>query len=170
MVIIPFTVFVQEDTTGNFEAGSVFVESTSLGSIEGLVAADSGVKRFAKDTYESLKAIQGMLSYDGDVGRALEMLKTKVDRIPKLIAEEGNSAQEEVINTVNNIADQIQLLAGDQGYDFSELITKGLDESKSIGDIREATDEVQGATEVMQILMENKLGGLDDPVIHVTFQ
>ncbi|MGH2667564.1 MAG: hypothetical protein ACRDH5_00310, partial [bacterium] len=166
----PFTVLVQESTTGNLEAGSVFVESTTLGSLEGLVAADTGAKRIAQETLDTIKAIQGVLSYDGDVGRSLENLKGKLDRLPKAIAEEGNSVQGQIKSTINQVAEQIKILAGDEGYDFSELVKKGLEESPTIGQIREKTDEVQGATEVMQVLMEHKLGGLNDPVVHVTYQ
>jgi hypothetical protein len=68
------------------------------------------------------------------------------------------------------VAERINDLAGDEGYDFSELVKKGLEESPTVSSIREKTDEIQGATEVMQILMENKLGGVDDPVVHVIYQ
>jgi hypothetical protein len=164
----PFTVFVQEKTTGNLEAGSVFVESTSLGALQGLVASDLGTKKAAQDTLDLLSAIKGTLAGGGEVGQALELLKVKVDRIPKAISEDVGTMQ--MRSTVNEVADRIKQLAGDEGYDFSELVKKGLEESPSIGEIRESTDEIGGATEVMQILMERKLGGIDEPVIHVTYQ
>jgi hypothetical protein len=166
----PFTVFVQEPKTGNLEAGSVFVETSSLGTIEGLVAADTGSKRLAQETLDMIKGIQGVLSYEGSVGQALEGLKFRVDRLPKMIADEGSAGQGQIKSTVSQIAEQIRALAGDEGYDFSQLVKKGLDESSTIKDIRESTDEVQGATEVMQVIMESKLGGVDDPVVHVLYQ
>ena len=165
-----FTAFVQVAETGNLEAGSVFVQSTSLDSIEGLLAADSGAKKLAQETLDALKGIQGVLSYDGDVGRALELLKVKMDRLPKAIAQEGTSQQGQIKSAVSQIAEQIKSLAGDEGYDLSELVQKGLEESSTITDIRQSTDEVEGATEVMQMIMERKMGGVDDPIVHVTFQ
>jgi hypothetical protein len=134
------------------------------------VAADSGAKRLAQETLDAIKGIQGVLSYDGDVGRALEGLKAKLDRLPRAVVEEGAAAQTQIKSTVNQIAEQIRSLAGDEGYDFSELVQKGLEESPTVQDIRKSTDQVQGATEVMQVIMEKKLGGVDEPVVHVVFQ
>ena len=75
---------------------------------------------------------------------------------------------------INDVAERISALAGDQGFDFSKLmeigVGKGLEKSDSIRSIRKKTDAVQGATELMQLLMEKKLGGLDDPVIHVIYE
>jgi len=164
----PFTVFVQEATTGNFEAGSVYVQSVSLDSIQGMIAGDTGAKRIAQDTLDLLNGMEGQLGVDGELGQALEALKTKMERIPKAVSEEGSTVK--MRETIAAISQSLTNLAGNDGYDFSELVKKGLEESPTIGAIREKTDEVQGATEVMQILMENKLGGVDDPVVHVTYQ
>jgi hypothetical protein len=49
-------------------------------------------------------------------------------------------------------------------------VEKGLDKSETVKDIRKKTDAVQGTTEVMQKIMENKLGGIDEPVVHVIYQ
>ena len=45
----------------------------------------------------------------------------------------------------------------------------GLSESPTVADIRSATDKVQGATEVIQKVIEKKLGGDDEPVVHSFF-
>ncbi|MBI4598484.1 MAG: hypothetical protein HY737_08820, partial [Candidatus Omnitrophica bacterium] len=164
----PFNVFVRELTTGNLEAGSVFVESTTLSALEGLIAAGGGVKNIAQETLDAVKAVRGTLATGGDFNNALELLKVKVDRIPRLVAEESGTGK--IKRTVDEVAETIKSLAGDQGYDFSQLVKKGIEEAPSLKDVRKKADEIQGATEVMQILMEHKLGGIDDPVVHVTYQ
>ena len=64
--------------------------------------------------------------------------------------------------TLNEVANNIRTLAGDNmGLDLSEIIGTSLEDSSSIRDIRRKADAVQGTTEVMQKVMEQKLGGLD---------
>ncbi|MBI3324566.1 MAG: hypothetical protein HYZ92_04730, partial [Candidatus Omnitrophica bacterium] len=161
----PATIFVKEETTGNLEAGAVFVETTTLGALEGLIASNSGSKAAIQQTLAAVNAVKGTLATGGDVGRALELLRTKVERIPKAVAEEGGTVQ--MRRTVSEVAERIKQLAGEEGYDFSQLVKKGMEEAPSIKDIRKKTDEVQGATELMQVLMERKMGGIDAPVVHV---
>ena len=116
--------------------------------------------------------MKGSLATGGDVGKSLEVLKQKVERIPRAIAESSGNTQ--MREAIGNVAEQLNTLAGDQGYDFSQLmqmgVEKGLDKSESIKDIRKKTDSVQGATEIMQMIMENKLGGIDEPVVHVIYE
>jgi hypothetical protein len=164
----PFTVFVQESSTGNLEAGSVFVEGTSLTNLEGLIASSSGVKNVAQEALDAINVVKGTLDSGGNIGRSLELLRTRVDRIPRQVAEEGTTVR--MRQAVDQVATTIKQLAGSEGYDFSQLMRKGLEESPTLKDVRQKTDEVQGATEVMQILMERKLGGLDEPVVHVLFE
>jgi hypothetical protein len=163
----PATVTVTEETTAAIEEGTFLVESTSLSTLEGLVASGSGVKAVAVEVLDAIKAVEGTLATGGDISMALENLKVKLDRMPKLI-EEG-MASSPVASAVNEISEQFRTFAGEEGYDFTTLLEKGLSESSTISDIRKKTDEVQGATEVMQKVIEQKLGGEDAPVVHSFF-
>ncbi|MBI4323141.1 MAG: hypothetical protein HY596_02565, partial [Candidatus Omnitrophica bacterium] len=157
----------------NVEVGSFIVESTTLSTLEGLVAGSSGVKGMVADVLTTLRGVQSSFSAGGDMTALLETLNRKVDALPSQIAQQI-SAQGDAVqmrNTLNEVANQIRALAGDDmGLDFSRLIGKALDESSSITDIRKKADSVQGTTEVMQVLMEQKLGGIDAPVVHVVYQ
>ncbi|MBI4355439.1 MAG: hypothetical protein HY597_03170 [Candidatus Omnitrophica bacterium] len=165
-----FTVVVQESTTGNLEAGGVLVESTSLTTLEGLVSSSSGTKPYIQQTLDAVKGVQAILGESGNVGMALENLNRKVDVLPSKIAKEGSAESKEMKQTINTVAEQIKALAGDQGYDFSQLIQKGLEESASIKSVRKQADRITGTTELMQKLFEQKMGGLDAPVVHVIFE
>jgi len=86
---------------------------------------------------------------------------------PEIIEEEV--ATSPVASAVNEISEQFSAFAGEEGYDFSTLLEKGLSESATVSEIREKTDEVQGATEVMQKVIEQSFGGEDAPVVHSFF-
>jgi len=159
---------VTEPLTGFFDQGAFQFTATSLDDLSGQIAAGAGQKSIAQQTLDAVKTLEGELSNDGNLGQKLETIKQKIDRIPKAVADEGNTVK--MKQAINEVADRITQLAGEDGYDFSELIVKGLEESESVKDIRKKTDQVQGATEVMQILVENKLGGVDDPVVHVLYE
>ena len=159
----------------NVEAGSFIVESTTLSTLEGLVAGQSGVKDIAENTLEAVRAIQQSFNSGngGDVIGLLQSLNRKMDALPRQVAGEigKNRDSADMKNTLNELSEQIRTLAGDNmGQDFTEIIGKALDESASLKDVRKKTDKVQGATELMQVLMEQKLGGVDDPVVHVIYQ
>ncbi len=163
---------VTESLTGFFDQGSFQFTGTSLDDLSGQIAASSASRGVIQDTYTAVKNLQGSLGGDGQLGQKLEVLKQRIDRIPKAVAEEGSNVR--MKQAINDVAERISALAGDEGYDFSQLmemgVEKGLEKSDSIQNIRKKTDTVQGATEVMQLLMENKLGGIDDPVVHVIYQ
>jgi len=163
----PVTVTVTEPTTATVESGTFIVESTSLTSLEGLVASGAGTKNVAQDTLDAINAVKGSLATGGDVGMALERIKMKINRLPKKIAEEGIT--DPVISAVDDVLEQFTNFAGDEGYDFKTLLETGLSESTTVGEIRNSTDKVQGATEVMQKVIEQKLGGEDEPVVHSFF-
>ena len=163
----PVTVTVTEPTTATVESGTFIVESTSLTSLEGLVSSGMGVKDVAQDALDAINAVRGTLATGGDVSMALERIKLKINRIPRKIAEEGIT--DPIVRAVDEIRDQFSQFAGDEGYDFSTLFEMGLEESPTIGGIRSTTDKVQGATEVMQKVIEQKLGGEDEPVVHSFF-
>ena len=163
----PVTVTVTEPTTATVESGTFIVEATSLTSLEGLVAAGAGVKDVAQDALDAINAVKGTLATGGDVSMALERIKLKINRLPRKIAEEGIT--DPLVRAVDDIRDQFTQFAGDEGYDFSTLFEIGLEASPTIGGIRTTTDKVQGATEVMQKVIEQKLGGEDAPVVHSFF-
>ncbi|MCK5180028.1 MAG: hypothetical protein KAR32_10900, partial [Candidatus Omnitrophica bacterium] len=94
-------------------------------------------------------------------------IKLKINRIPRKIAEEGIT--DPIVRAVDEIRDQFSQFAGDEGYDFGTLFEMGLEESPTMNGIRTTTDKVQGATEVMQKVIEQKLGGEDAPVVHSFF-
>jgi len=65
----PFTVFIQEPTTGNVEAGSIFVDSTSLGDIQEQTALLLEVR-------ENMNATAGMINRIEWIRRQLMFLKS----------------------------------------------------------------------------------------------
>ena len=91
----------------------------------------------------------------------------RIDRLPRRIAEEGIT--DPVVRAVDDIRNQFVEFTGEEGYDFATLFEMGLEQSPTIGDIRGTTDKVQGATEVIQKVVEQKLGGEDAPVVHSFF-
>jgi len=166
------TVVVTEPLTGFFDQSTFNFTATSLDDLAGQIASQAGGTQAAKDAFRAIQDVKGSLATGGDVGKSLEVLKQKVERIPRAIAESSGNVK--MRESINDVAEQLNTLAGDQGYDFSQLmqigVEKGLEKSESIKDIRKKTDTVQGATEVMQMIMENKLGGIDEPVVHVIYQ
>jgi len=169
----PVTVIVTEKKTRTTESGVFIVESTSLTALEGLVAANAGSKSVAQDALAAIRAVQVSLASGGNIGTALESLKKKIDIIPQKVAQEGGAGAA-MRRSIDEVAGRLKQLVGEQGYDFSQLIESGIEEgiekSETLGGIRRTTDEVQGATEVMQLLMEQKLGGIDEPVVHVIYE
>ena len=163
----PVTVTVVEPTTATVESGTFIVESTSLTSLEGLVASGSGVKDVAQDALDAINAVRGTLATGGDVSMALERIKLKINRLPRKIAEAGIT--DPIVRAVDDIRTQFIQFTGDEGYDFTTLFEMGLEASPTVNGIRRTTDKVQGATEVMQKVIEQKLGGQDAPVVHSFF-
>ena len=165
---VAVTAVVTEPLTGFFDQGTFTFTAVSLDDLAGQIAAGASDKRVAKETLQAIQDVRGSLATGGDVGTALQKLQTKVEDIPRAIAKDSNSTK--MKQAITEVAQRIQQLAGDEGFDFSQLVKKGIEEAPSLKTIRKKTDEVKGATEVLQLLMEHKLGGIDDPVVHVTFQ
>ena len=163
----PVTVKVSEKLTSATDTETFLVESTSLSSLEGLVAAGSGQKGIIQDTLEAINAVKGTLATGGDIGSALETIKVKLKELPKRLS--GDEITAPIISAVDEMREEFISFTGDEGYDFRTLLESGLEESATITDIRNTTDEVQGATEVMQKIVEQKLGGEDAPVVHSFF-
>jgi hypothetical protein len=137
--------------------------------LEGLVAGQSGTKAVVQDTFDAVRALQAEVGVGGHMSEALTNLNQKVDELPKTVAKEG--ATQQMRNALNDVAQQIKTLAGDNmGYDMSQIVGKALEENSSLRDVRKKADEVQGTTELMQILLERKLGGVDAPVVEAFYQ
>jgi hypothetical protein len=160
---------IPDKTFDSFVFGSFVVETTTLSTLEGLVAGQSGVKAVAQDTFDAVRALQAEVGVGGHMSEALTNLNTKVDALPKAVSKEGATSQ--MKNAINEIATQIKSLAGDSmGYDMGQIVGKALDDSSSLKDIRKKADEVQGTTELMQILLESKMGGVDAPVTLMMYE
>jgi len=163
----PITVVIIEEATSATETGTILVESTSLSSLEGLVAAGAGTKSIIKDTLEAINVVKGNLATGGDISLALEEIKLRMRNLPKELADEQITVP--IIAAVDEIREQFMQFTGEEGYDFRTLLETGLEESSTIADLRNSSDEMVGATEVMQKIMEQKLGGEDAPIVHSFF-
>ena len=87
--------------------------------------------------------------------------------LPKDLASETITVP--IISAVDQLREEFLSFTGGEGYNFRSLLETGLEESSTIIDIRKSTDEMQGATEVMQKIVEQKLGGEDAPIVHSFF-
>jgi len=163
----PITVTVTEAKTAASETGTILVESTSLSSLEGLVAAGAGQKSIIQDTLDAINVVKGNLATGGDISMALEEIRLRMRDLPKELADEAITVP--IISAVDKMREEFINFAGEEGYNFQTLLETGLEESSTITDIRNTTDEVQGATEVMQKIVEQKLGGEDAPIVHSFF-
>jgi hypothetical protein len=164
----PITVTVVDELSAATDTQTFLVEATTLSSLEGLIAANAGSKHIAKETLESILAVKAALGTGGSITQALEDIKYKVVQIPRKIAEEG-AITGPIIEAVEDIRTQFIDFAGEEGYDFKTLLELGLEKSPTVNTIRETSDKIQGATEVMQKVIEQKLGGEDAPVVHSFF-
>jgi hypothetical protein len=123
-----FTVMVSESTTGNLQAGSVMVEATSLTSIEGLASGIPQLKSVTDKALDAIQNVEGTLATGGDVGMALTSLQESLAEIPQLLEESG--PDDKMIGTINTIAERLQSLAGDQGFDISAMVESALSSSR----------------------------------------
>ena len=65
----------------------------------------------------------------------------------------------------DDIADRLQRLAGSEGLDLSQIMSKAVDDSSSVQDIRSRSVEVSHSLELLGAVVEKRLGGSDDPVV-----
>jgi hypothetical protein len=155
-----FTVVVTESTTGNLQAGSVMVESTSLTSIEGLASSIPQVKSVVDDTLAAVSALQSSLATGGDVGKALQTLQSSVDELPGMLAKEGPSAK--LAEDMNAMVEKLVGLAGDEGYDISGMIEAALSKSPTMKELKQRTESIKSVVNFLQQLFEHKFGGMED--------
>ncbi|MBU1086222.1 MAG: GPI anchored serine-threonine rich family protein [Candidatus Omnitrophica bacterium] len=155
-----FTVVVTENTTGNLQAGSVMVESTSLTSIEGLASSIPQVKSIADQTLQAVDALQNTLATGGDLGRALSALQNSVDELPTLLTKEGPSGK--MAEDINALMERLKAFAGDEGYDISAMVEDALSNSPTMKEIKSRTESIKSIVNFLQQLFEHKFGGMEE--------
>ncbi len=161
---------ISEQTTGGFITGSGMVESMSISTVAGLASAAPEAERASKKALEAISAVTAAIGsgQNTNISLSLANLKEAVDALPGVINKEGPSTK--IIIAINEVQDKLKKLAGDEGYDFSQLLEKALDESSSMKDIRGKTDEINQTVDVLDAVMEQKFGGIDSPLISVSLQ
>jgi hypothetical protein len=160
-----FTYVMTEQTTSGLVSGSGIVESTSITSIAGLAASAPEAAQTAKKVLDAVATLQNVLISDNpiNISMALTNLQKSMDDLPEALSKEsGGTAQARVLNEV---ADKLNALVGEEGFDISSMLEEALDESPTIKDIRGKTDAIQGVIKLLQQLFEAKFGGLDTPVV-----
>ena len=74
---------------------------------------------------------------------------------------------------MNEIAQKIDSLAGDEGLNLSELmqtsVQEGLEQAPGLREVRQRTDRIQGAIEIVQERVEKNLVGDEAPIIKVVY-
>ncbi|MFH1800513.1 MAG: hypothetical protein ABH891_06685 [Candidatus Omnitrophota bacterium] len=169
-----YTFVVSEDTTGGLVGGSGFIESTSLTTIAGLVASAPGAETAAKKALDAIKGIEAAMTKGGDIAGVkdgLLALKDIVVELPNQIKElaKGDTGIKDVTQVVNSISSQLTSLAGTEGYDFSQLMSKAISEAPSVKDLRRKSDAIMTGVDIVQKTIEAKLGGSDEPIIAVSY-
>ncbi|MFH0985437.1 MAG: hypothetical protein V1882_07850 [Candidatus Omnitrophota bacterium] len=170
-----YTFIVSEDTTGGLVAGSGFVESTSLTTIAGLVASAPGAEEAAKKALDIVKGIEAAMAKGGadvdGVKDQIYKLKTVIEDLPgkfvDLMKKDGTMG--DVKNSVNAISTQLTTLAGDQGYDISQLMSQAISSAPSIKDLRKKSDAIRDGVDIVQKTIEAKLGGSEEPLVLVSY-
>jgi len=168
------SVIVSEPVTGNISADSIFVESASLTTLSGLIAAQSGNKgkQELTEIQSLLLGITSMLGEEGDMNKSLDVLKDEIERLPDSIAE-----QEDLLETrmkIENITSMLATLSGGQGdIDLSMLIQmgieEGIEESTSIRSLRSQAFSIEETVDEVQKTLEEELNEEDEPVVHVIY-
>ncbi|MBI5023833.1 MAG: hypothetical protein HZC18_02405 [Candidatus Omnitrophica bacterium] len=165
-----YSYVVVESTTNGFITGSGMVESMSLTTIAGLAAAGPEAVRVAKKALEAIKAVEAVVvsGENINISLTLKSLKDSMDALPETIAKEGVTPK--IMDTVQEISDRLSKLAGNEGYDLSQVFEKALTESPSIKDLRMRTEEINSVIELLQELFESKFGGKDAPVVSTSVE
>ena len=169
-----YTFVVSEDTTGGLVGGSGFIESTSLTTIAGLVASAPGAETAAKKALDEIKGIEAAMTKGGDIAGVKDQmmaLKDIVVELPNQIKElaKGDTGIKDVTQAVNSISSQLNNLAGTEGYDLSQLMSKAISEAPSVKDLRRKADAITAGVDVVQKTIEKKLGGSEEPIVAVSY-
>jgi hypothetical protein len=158
-------VISEQETTKGMVAGSGMVESMSITTIAGLASAAPAAERAAKKALDAIEAIEAVLISGDNINIALTLknLKESVDALPEVLSKEGPSTV--ITKALNEIAERLNILGGEEGLDFSTLLEEALGESPTIKDIRSKTETIQSIIQLLQMLFEAKFGGMDTPVV-----
>ncbi len=161
------TIMVTEANSGNLEVGSVMIESMSLTAVAGLASSAPRAASLIQEALDAIAQVKTTLSVDvAGTNAALMHLQETVDVLPQVIAAEVEKGKTGAISRrVEEISEQLSALAGEEGYDLSTILEKKLTESPTIKDIRDKADSIKGAVGVMRDIVEQKLGGSDEPVV-----
>jgi hypothetical protein len=163
-----YTFMVKDHISGGLVTGSGIVESVTLTTIEGLTSQTPSLKTAVDDTLEAVTALEIAVGSadETNVILSLQSLQESIEELPEQIAEEGTS--EVFTRKLNDIAERLVGLAGEEGFDLSDLVEEALGDSPTIKAIRSKTDAIQSVVQLLQMLFEAKFGGMDMPVVSTT--
>ncbi len=165
-----YTYIVSEQVTGGLVSGSGMVESMGITTVAGLAAAAPEAERAAKKALDAIKAVEAVLVSNDNINIAmtLKSLKESVDELPSVLSKEGPSAQ--LTGAINDVSEKLKALVGDQGIDLGSILDEKLKDSTTIKEMRNKTDAIGGIVDMLLQILENKLGGVDTPVVSTSLQ
>ncbi|MDD5194400.1 MAG: hypothetical protein PHQ96_01830, partial [Candidatus Omnitrophica bacterium] len=133
--------------------------------IAGLAAAAPEAERAAKKSLDAIKALEAVLISGDNINIALTLknLKDSVDNLPSVLAKEGPTPN--LTRQISEIADRLKALAGEEGYDFGDLIEEALGESPAIKEVRSKTEAIRSVVDLLLQIFEAKFGGVDVPIV-----
>jgi len=161
-----YTYIVQEpQVTFGMISGSGRVESMSITTIAGLAAAAPEAERAAKKSLDAIKALEAVLISGDNINIAITLknLKDSVDALPSTLAKEGITPN--LTKQINDIAERLKKIAGEEGYDFKDLLEEALGESPTIKEVRSKTEAIRMVVDLLLQIFEAKFGGLDSPIV-----
>ncbi|MCM8787454.1 MAG: hypothetical protein NC935_05295, partial [Candidatus Omnitrophica bacterium] len=161
-----YTYIVQEPIeTFGMVTGSGRVEAMSITTIAGLAAAAPEAERAAKKALDSIKAVEAVLVSGDNVNIALTLknLKESVDNLPTVLAKEGVTPN--IVKQINEIAERLAKIGGEEGFDFKELLEEALGESPAMKEVRSKTEAIRMVVELLLQIFEAKFGGVDTPIV-----
>ncbi|MFA5157334.1 MAG: Ser-Thr-rich GPI-anchored membrane family protein [Candidatus Omnitrophota bacterium] len=161
-----YTYVITEPITGGLISGSGTVESMSMTSIAGLAAAAPEAERTAKKILDAVAGLEGMLRTRdiNNIALTLKSIKDSIDLLPSTLAKEGISGKL-TADTINEIAERVKRLAGDEGYDLKDILEKGLSDNPTLKEVRGRTETINSVVDMLLKLFESKFGGAEAPVV-----
>lgn len=160
-----YTFVIYESDTDGLVTGSGMVESISITTIAGLAAAAPEAERAAKNALDAIKAVEAVLvtGENINIGLTLKNLKESIDALPGFLSKEMPS--EHMGQMVNEIAERLKVLAGDEGYDFQDLLEEALGTSPAVKEVRNKTEAIRAVVDLLLQIFEAKFGGVDTPIV-----
>ncbi|MFC1658694.1 hypothetical protein ACFL1D_04815 [Candidatus Omnitrophota bacterium] len=160
-----YTYMVKDHVSGGLITGSGIVESVTLTTIEGLTSQTPLLKSAIDETLDAVTALEIAVGSDNDTNviLSLQSLQDSINELPEQLAQEGTSAV--FARKLNEIAERLVGLGGEEGFDLSDLVEEALGDSPAIKAIRSKADAIQGIVQLLQMLFESKFGGMDMPVV-----